>query len=104
MQLATSELCYTIFQGKNIITKDIVEVVIREKGVEEGTGLSDKQMKALEVLKSGYTMGQSNLAFRIGVTPKELEKLVEPYLLLKGYMDRTSRGRVITDAGKLLIN
>ncbi len=45
-------------------------------------------------------MGVKNLAFKVGVRYKELEDSIEPTLLLDGYVDRTGRGRVITDKGR----
>ena len=45
-------------------------------------------------------MGLDTLAAGLGEDPATLETVVEPYLLQLGFLQRTPRGRVATDAAR----
>ena len=45
-------------------------------------------------------MGLSTLAVSLGEEPDTIEDVYEPYLLQLGYIQRTPRGRVITELGR----
>ena len=60
-------------------------------------------MKWLELLlqsHGGGPVGLDTLAAALGEDPTTLEAVVEPYLLQLGFLQRTPRGRVLTDAGR----
>ena len=44
-------------------------------------------------------MGLSTLSVAVGEDSETLEDVYEPYLLQKGFLQRTPRGRVVTPAG-----
>lgn len=88
-----------IHQGVTTIDEEIIRKVIQLKEIDFNTGLNKTQLKILSALSSGNAIGQKNLAFKVGIGPKELEEFVEPTLLLDGYVDRTARGRIITSKG-----
>ena len=44
-------------------------------------------------------MGLSTLAIAVGEEADTIESVVEPFLLRKGLIERTSRGRIATEAG-----
>jgi Holliday junction DNA helicase RuvB len=44
-------------------------------------------------------VGLSTLAIAVGEEADTIESVVEPFLLRKGLIERTSRGRIATDAG-----
>ena len=46
---------------------------------------------------SGGPVGVANLAAAIGETIDTLEDTVEPYLIQQGFIQRTPRGRMVTD-------
>ena len=55
------------------------------------------------LLAEGYgggPVGLDTLAAGLGEDPATLEAVVEPYLLQLGFLQRTPRGRVVTEAGK----
>ena len=45
-------------------------------------------------------MGLSTLAVSLGEEPDTIEDVYEPYLLQLGFIQRTPRGRVITELGR----
>ncbi len=56
-------------------------------------------LKALISKFSGGPVGIDTIAASISEETETLEDVVEPYLLQKGFIDRTSKGRVATDLG-----
>lgn len=86
------------------ITKEIVRYVIHLRGVDERTGLTKLQLRVLEALRNGLAIGERNLALKAGVNPKKLSENVEPFLIQERYIDRTTRGRVITEKGMDVVN
>jgi Holliday junction DNA helicase RuvB len=48
----------------------------------------------------GGPVGLSTLAVSLGEEPDTIEEVYEPYLLQLGFLQRTPRGRVITDLGR----
>ena len=45
----------------------------------------------------GGPVGISSLAVAVGEEPDTLEEVYEPYLIMEGYLKRTSQGRVATE-------
>jgi Holliday junction DNA helicase RuvB len=48
----------------------------------------------------GGPVGLSTLAVALGEEPDTIEDVYEPYLLQLGFIQRTPRGRVITELGR----
>jgi Holliday junction DNA helicase RuvB len=48
---------------------------------------------------SGGPVGLSTLAVALGEEPDTVEDVYEPYLLQLGFLQRTPRGRIVTDRG-----
>lgn len=68
-------------------------------------GLTDQDhdmLKALAKTSSG-TMGLQAIAAAINVTAETIENAIEPHLMRIGAIERTPRGRRITDWGRTLI-
>ena len=65
---------------------------------EEGIDVMDRKL-LLTILEkfSGGPVGLDSLAAAIGEERDTIEDVVEPYLIQKGYMMRTPRGRVATE-------
>jgi Holliday junction DNA helicase RuvB len=55
---------------------------------------------AIAVKFGGGPVGLSTLAVALGEEPETIEDVYEPYLLQLGFIQRTPRGRVITDLGR----
>jgi Holliday junction DNA helicase RuvB len=45
----------------------------------------------------GGPVGLSTIAVSVGEEPDTVEEAYEPFLIMEGYLDRTSKGRVATD-------
>ena len=65
---------------------------------EEGLGVTDKRM-ILTIIKkfAGGPVGVDTLAAALGEDKDTIEEVYEPYLIQRGFIDRTNRGRVATD-------
>ena len=48
----------------------------------------------------GGPVGLSTLAVALGEEPDTIEDVYEPYLLRLGFLQRTPRGRVVTELGR----
>lgn len=69
-------------------------------GVDEN-GLEDVDRRLLHYLAqaSGQPVGLKTLAAALGEGEDTIEEVFEPHLLRKGFLHKTPRGRVITEAG-----
>jgi len=69
----------------------------------DGHGLErmDRDLLGTILVKfGGGPVGLSTLAVALGEEPDTIEDVYEPYLLQLGFLQRTPRGRVITDLGR----
>jgi holliday junction DNA helicase RuvB len=67
---------------------------------EEGLERTDRELLEAIVHKfGGGPVGLSTLAVALGEEPDTIEDVYEPYLLKLGFIQRTPRGRVVTDLG-----
>lgn len=68
----------------------------------DARGLDRIDRKLLELLAeqfAGRPTGLKTLAVAIGEEPDTLESVIEPYLIRLGYINRSPRGREITESG-----
>lgn len=78
----------------------VIEVMEKEWGLDR-LGLSQQDHAYLKlVLDSKGPAGLVNLASRMSLEPEQVEQEIEPFLLALGLMDRTAKGRMLTDQGK----
>jgi holliday junction DNA helicase RuvB len=67
---------------------------------DEGLDRVDREILSLILEKfDGGPVGLSTLAVAIGEEPDTIEDVYEPYLLQRGFLKRTPRGRVLTRLG-----
>ena len=67
---------------------------------DEGLDRVDREILTLILEKfDGGPVGLSTLAVAIGEEPDTIEDVYEPYLLQRGFLKRTPRGRVLTRLG-----
>ncbi len=67
----------------------------------EGLERTDRELlRSIAVKFGGGPVGLSTLAVSLGEEPDTIEDVYEPYLLQLGFIQRTPRGRVITDLGR----
>ncbi|MDV3167762.1 MAG: Holliday junction branch migration DNA helicase RuvB [Candidatus Phytoplasma stylosanthis] len=88
-----------------IITKQIALKTLNKLQIDEN-GLNDIDFNYLYNLINkfnGGPVGIKNLAVTIGEEILTIEEVLEPYLIKKGYLKRTSRGRIATEAAFKLL-
>lgn len=86
-------------QGKGIITKSIVEEGLKKLGIDSlGLEYADRQI-LLSIINNfgGGPVGADTLAISIGEGQDTLEDYYEPYLIQCGLLQRTPRGRIVTE-------
>ncbi len=67
---------------------------------QEGLERTDRELLQAIVHKfGGGPVGLSTLAVSLGEEPDTIEDVYEPYLLQLGFIQRTPRGRIVTDLG-----
>ena len=65
----------------------------------DSDGANDQDMDYLRYLTDNPTVGVDTMAGKLGIDKKEVTKHVEPFLLEKGWICITGRGRRLTAAG-----
>jgi len=92
--------------GDKKVTFDRVHDTLARLGVDEqGLDRTDRLILTSIVEKfNGGPVGLSTLAAATGEEEQTLEDMVEPYLLQQGYLQRTSKGRIITKLACDLLN
>ena len=56
-------------------------------------------MSAIANKFDGGPVGLTNLAAAIGEEPHTIEEVYEPFLIMRGLLQRTPRGRMLTQSG-----
>ena len=90
-------------QGRDaLIDELLVDEALSLHSVDKrGLDTNDRRLLTL-ILESydGGPVGLDALAAALGDDPNTLESVIEPFLLQLGFLQRTNRGRVVTDAGR----
>jgi holliday junction DNA helicase RuvB len=84
--------------GNGEITPDIVKDGFKRMGIDqEGLEKHDREiLKAIIQKYNGGPVGAETLAITVGEAMDTLEDFYEPYLIQRGFLQRTPRGRVAT--------
>ncbi|MBR4641987.1 MAG: Holliday junction branch migration DNA helicase RuvB [Selenomonadaceae bacterium] len=88
-------------EGSKVITDDIADRALSALEVDRA-GLDHTDRRLLEAMIkkfNGRPVGLDTLAAAISETRETIEDIYEPYLLQLGFIMRTPRGRVVTEAG-----
>lgn len=89
---------YAQVKNDGLITLNEVEEALKMLGVDED-GLSDADRKYLEVVKKQYgggPVGVENIAAALTEDVGTITEVYEPFLMKKGLIKRTPKGRVLT--------
>ncbi|MDP9285955.1 MAG: Holliday junction branch migration DNA helicase RuvB [Actinomycetota bacterium] len=87
---------------EGVVTTAIAEEALALLEVDS-TGLErfDRELLRCVVFKfGGGPVGLSTLAVALGEEPETIEDVYEPFLLQLGFLQRTPRGRIVTDLGR----
>jgi holliday junction DNA helicase RuvB len=80
------------------VAREALELLeVDEAGLER---IDRELLDAVAHKFGGGPVGLSTLAVALGEEPDTIEEVYEPYLLQLGFLQRTPRGRVITDLGR----
>jgi holliday junction DNA helicase RuvB len=88
---------YAQIKNDGLITLNEVEEALKMLGVDE-EGLSDADRKYLDVVKKQYgggPVGVENIAAALTEDVGTITEVYEPYLMKKGLIKRTPKGRVL---------
>lgn len=86
---------------KTDLTHDSVQKGLELLGIDS-EGLFESDRKLLHTIIENFEggpVGLKTLAAATGDDESTIEEVVEPYLIQKGFLERTPRGRVVTDKG-----
>jgi Holliday junction DNA helicase RuvB len=86
-------------RGDGRISADIADRSLAMLEIDEN-GLDEMDKRILEAVITkfgGGPVGVGSLAVAVGEEPDTLEEVYEPYLIMEGYLKRTSQGRVATE-------
>ena len=86
-------------EGSGVITKEIAESGLKRLGIDDlGLEKYDREI-LLSIINNfgGGPVGAETLAISIGESQDTLEDYYEPYLIQCGLIQRTPRGRVVTE-------
>jgi Holliday junction DNA helicase RuvB len=93
---------YAEVVGKGIITLDIASYALNQLGVDK-FGLDEVDRRILNLINekfSGGPVGIDTLAAALSEEADTIEEVYEPYLLQEGFIQKTQRGRIITEAAR----
>ena len=87
--------------SKDQITADIIKTTLFQLHIDE-CGLDEIDREYMNTVIKHYAggpVGVENLSAALSEPADTIEDVIEPYLMQLGFVQRTPRGRVITDAG-----
>jgi Holliday junction DNA helicase RuvB len=91
---------------KTNLTKDIVDEALRMIGIDQ-KGLTHSDRMILETIIHKYNggpVGLNTIAASLSEDQATIEEFNEPYLIQLGFIERTPRGRVVTEIGYKHLN
>jgi Holliday junction DNA helicase RuvB len=86
-------------RGTGRITREIAAQGLRMLGVDEA-GLDGTDRRILEILvrHGGAAVGVKTIAVAVGEEEDTIENVYEPFLIQAGYLVKTPRGRLASEA------
>jgi Holliday junction DNA helicase RuvB len=93
---------YAQVKGNGSITDDIAKYALDQLGVDQ-LGLDGMDRKILQLILNkfqGGPVGIETIAAALAEDSGTIEEVYEPYLLQEGLIQKTPRGRVVTDLAK----
>ena len=91
---------YAQVKGTGVVTQDVAKAALQMLDVDP-VGFDVMDRKLLEAVLhrfNGGPVGLDNLAAAISEERETIEDVIEPYLIQQGYLQRTPRGRIATQA------
>lgn len=95
---------YADVKGDGKVTSDIAVYALDQLGVDKN-GLDEMDRRILKVIAEKYEggpVGIETLSSALGEESETLEEVYEPFLIQEGFIQKTPRGRVLTNFSKQL--
>jgi Holliday junction DNA helicase RuvB len=89
---------FVVVSGDSSISYEMADNSLTRLGVDDH-GLDEADRRYLKIIAQGYNggpVGIETLAAALAESRDAIEEVIEPYLLQKGLLQRTPRGRMIT--------
>ena len=87
--------------GKDFIDADTIKTTLFQLNIDE-KGLDEIDREYISAIIKNYAggpVGIDNLSAALSEPSDTIEDVIEPYLMQLGFIQRTPRGRVVTEAG-----
>lgn len=100
-RLLNRVLDFAIVEGNGKITLKVAQLALKRLGVDQ-VGLDGSDRRYLDVLSvtfQGGPVGIETLSAALSEARDSIEEIIEPFLLQSGFIQRTSRGRVLSELG-----
>ncbi|WP_439154970.1 Holliday junction branch migration DNA helicase RuvB [Yoonia sp.] len=91
---------FAIVEGDGTVTQAIADLALTRLGVDH-LGLDNADRRYLRLIAESYgggPVGVETLSAALSESRDSLEDVIEPYLLQKGLIQRTPRGRMLTQS------
>ena len=90
---------YAQVRADGRITREVADLALAMLDIDKhGLDEMDKRILETVIVKfSGGPVGIGSLAVSVGEEPDTIEDVYEPYLIQEGYLNRTPKGRVVTE-------
>ena len=89
---------FALVEGDGRVTRDLAEMALTRLGVD-ARGLDGADRRYLTLMAEHYgggPVGIETLSAALSESRDALEEVIEPYLLQQGFIQRTPRGRLLT--------
>ena len=86
-------------KGDGRVTQSVADKALALLDIDR-FGLDEMDKRILEAITykfGGGPVGANSLAVAVGEEPDTIEEVYEPYLIMEGYLSRTTQGRVVTE-------
>ena len=97
---------YAEVKGDGEINKKIANKALDALGIDK-SGLDEMDKNILKALINNFNggpVGLDSLGVAISENPKTIEEVYEPFLIKEGYLQRTSRGRIVLEKAYKYLN
>ena len=87
--------------GKDVIDSDTIKTTLYQLHIDE-MGLDEIDREYINAIIKHYAggpVGVDNLAAALSEPADTIEDVIEPYLMQLGFIQRTPRGRIVTESG-----
>jgi Holliday junction DNA helicase RuvB len=88
-------------QADGVVTEEVAHDGLERLGVDEhGLGEMDRRILQTILRAHGQPVGLKTIAVTVGEEESTIEEVYEPYLIQLGYIEKTPRGRIPTEAAR----